>query len=149
MAVVFFSYSHDDEELRNELEKHLSQLKHEKLITSWHDRRIVPGSEFVDAIDENLERADIVLLLVSSSFLASKYCYDIEMKRALERHKEGSARVVPVILRNCEWQAAPFGKLSALPTDGKPVVRWRDRDDAFAEIATSIRRLVDDLQDEE
>ena len=87
----------------------------------WHDRRIAPGQEWAGEIDDALEHADVVLLLVSADFLASDYCYDKEMTRALTRHEQGSARVVPVILRPCDWQSSPFGKLQALPLDGKPV----------------------------
>jgi hypothetical protein len=98
MAALFFSYSHRDEPLRNELEIHLSQLKREGIITAWHDRRIVAGNEFAGQIGDQLDAADIILLLVSPYFLASEYCYDVEMRRAMERHNEGTARVIPVIL---------------------------------------------------
>ena len=123
MAHVFFSYSHADEELRNELEKHLAGLLRQRVITTWHDRRIGPGDELHDQIDEQLNAADIVLLLVSADFLASDYCYDVEMARAMERHEGGEARVIPVILRSCDWHGAPFGTLMAVPPDGKPVVK--------------------------
>jgi hypothetical protein len=119
MASIFFSYSHKDETLRDELEKHLAMLRREGAITAWHDRRIAAGENFGNAIDEALESAGIILLLVSSDFLSSDYCYSVEMKRALERHERGEATVIPIILRPCDWHSAPFGKLLALPTDGK------------------------------
>src|ERR1035438_3180770 len=96
---VFISYAHEDDELREEFVKHLRQLKRDGLIQDWHDREITAGSEWAGQIDEHLNAADIVVLLVSPDFVASEYCYDIEMKRALERHAAGEARVVPVILR--------------------------------------------------
>lgn len=102
MATVFFSYSHKDEELRDELGTHLSMLKRDGSITSWHDRRILPGEHFAQQIDENLEFADVVLLLVSSYFLDSDYCFEVEMRRALERHEQRECRVIPVILRPCD-----------------------------------------------
>src|ERR1035441_9343706 len=116
---VFISYAHEDEELRQEFVKHLSQLKRDGLIQDWHDREITAGSEWAGQIDEHLNAADIVVLLVSPDFVASEYCYDIEMKRALERHAAGEARVVPVILRPSDWQTAPFAKLNALPKEAK------------------------------
>ena len=106
MARVFFSYSHDDETFRDQLEKHLAMLKHQGLIESWHDRRISAGSSFEEAIDRELDAADVILLLVSSSFLASAYCYSREMVRAMARHATGAARVVPVIVRPCDWHSA-------------------------------------------
>ncbi|MEC4722250.1 toll/interleukin-1 receptor domain-containing protein [Noviherbaspirillum sp. CPCC 100848] len=135
MATVFFSYSHVDEALRDKLEEHLSMLKHQGLIESWHDRRILAGSNIDDEIDENLEKADVILLLVSSSFIASSYCYGREMKRAMERPHEGTARVIPVILRTCDWHPAPFGKLLGAPKDGKAVTTWPDQDEAFTDVA--------------
>jgi tetratricopeptide (TPR) repeat protein len=143
---VFFSYSHKDEGLRNELETHLAMLKNEGVISDWHDRQILPGQEWDGQIDEHLNSADIILLLASPDFLASKYCYDIEVARAMERHEEaGDACVIPVILRPCEWQRAPFSKLQALPTGTVPITRWPDRDEAFLKVAEGIRRAVEQL----
>ena len=99
-------------------------LKRQGIIEAWHDRRILAGAQLDDAISAELERADIVLLLISSDFLASEYCYAREMTRALERHREGVCVVIPVILRPCDWTDAPFAGLMALPTDGKPVTQW-------------------------
>lgn len=139
MATVFFSYSHADEALRDQLEKQLSALKRQGVIETWHDRRIGAGPEFAKAIDEHVNRDDIILLLVSSDFIASDYCYDIEMKRALERHDAGQAEVIPVILRACDWHGTPFGKLTATPPDGKPVTQYADRDQALLEVAKAVR----------
>lgn len=139
MLSVFFSYSHADEALRDQLEQQLAILKRQGVIATWHDRRILAGSEIDHGIDAALEEADIVLLLVSPAFLASDYCYDREMNRAMERHQAGAARVVPVILRPCDWHDTPFGKLLATPTDGKPVTLWPDRDQAFLEVAKTIK----------
>ncbi|WP_354286371.1 toll/interleukin-1 receptor domain-containing protein [Stenotrophomonas sp. 2619] len=136
---VFFSYCHADEELRDQLEKQLAMLKHQGIIETWHDRRIIAGQEIDKTIDEHINSDDIILLLVSPDFLASPYCYDREMRRALERHDSGEATVIPVILRACEWHHAPFGKLMATPTDGKPVKQWADLDDAFLQVAKAVR----------
>ncbi len=143
---LFFSYSHQDEALRDELAKHLSLLERQGVLSSWHDRQIAPGSEWAGQIDQQLEQAQIILLLVSSDFLASNYCYDIELGRALERHEAGEAVVVPVILRSVDWQGAPFRRLQALPKNGEPVTAWGDRDAAFTDVARGIRRVVMDLQ---
>ncbi|MBD4128998.1 toll/interleukin-1 receptor domain-containing protein [Xanthomonas citri] len=136
---VFFSYCHADEELRDQLEKQLAMLKHQGIIETWHDRRIVAGQEIDKTIDGHINSDDIILLLISPDFLASSYCYDREMTRALERHDSGDATVIPVILRACEWHHAPFGKLMATPTDGKPVKQWADLDDAFLQVAKAVR----------
>jgi hypothetical protein len=142
LANIFFSYSHKDEELRDRLETHLSMLKRQGLIEAWHDRRILAGDEFDRGISANLEAADVILLLVSPDFLASQYCLDVEMARAIERHDAGEARVIPVILRHCDWHPAPFGKLLAAPKDGKPIKAWQDIDEAFLDVAKQVRAAL-------
>jgi len=144
-AQLFYSYSHKDEKLRDRLEVHLSALKREGLISGWHDRKIGAGTEWKDAIDDNLKAASIILLLVSADFLASDYCYDVELKYAMERHEQGNARVIPVILQPCDWQTSPFAKLQALPKDAKPVTKWPNRNSAFVDIAAGIRKALKDL----
>src|SRR5262245_19766519 len=139
---IFLSYSHRDDALRNELVKHLSSLRREGIIDTWHDRLIDAGTEWKKAIDQQLEAASLILLLVSADFLHSDYCYDIEMQRALEKHHTGEARVIPVILREVDWQSAPFGRLQALPRDARPVTSWANHDEAFANIARGIRAAI-------
>lgn len=142
---VFFSYSHQDEDLMRELVKHLSLLKRQGVIRDWHDRQIGGGQEWAGEIDQHLNRAQVILLLISSDFLASDYCYDIEMKRAMERHENREARVVPIILRPVDWKGLPFSKLQGFPKDGKPVTSWANRDEAFVDIAKGIRAVVEEL----
>jgi hypothetical protein len=103
---VFFSYSHTDQPLRDELEKHLSMLKRRGVITTWHDRKIGAGTAWAQQIDAHLNTAQIILLLISPDFLPSDYCYGIEMKRAIERAKIGEARVIVVMLRPVDWEGA-------------------------------------------
>ncbi len=142
---LFYSYSHKDEVLRKKLETHLSLLQSEGVISGWHDRCIAAGTEWEGTICKNIEEAGVILLLVSADFLASRYCRDVEVKRAMERHEEGTARVIPVILRPVDWHTAPFGKLQALPRDGKAVTTWKNRDEAFTNIALGIREAVKSL----
>ena len=145
---LFYSYSHEDEELREQLEKHLAILRWQGVITDWHDRKIGAGREWEGEIDEHLNTAHVVLLLISSDFMASDYCYDVEMKRALKRHDAGEARVIPIILRPVFWRESPFSKLLALPTDGQPVTLWDNQDAAFTNIAEGIQEVVEELNQE-
>lgn len=143
---VFFSYSHKDEKLRDELELHLKLLQRQKVIDAWHDRQIGAGEERKGAIDQHLEEAQVILLLVSSSYLASDYCYDVEMTRALERHSRGEARVIPIILRPCDWRGAPFAKLQALPRKAESITSQSNRDEAWTDVAREIRSVVEKLR---
>jgi hypothetical protein len=142
---VFISYAHADENFRNDLVKHLDPLRRLGLIETWHDRKIKPGEVWDRAISTNLEKAQIILLLVSIDFINSEYCYDVELERALERHDNGQAKVIPIILRACMWQQTPFAKLQALPKDAEAVTLWPDRDAAFVNVAEGIRQAAKDL----
>lgn len=139
---LFFSYAHEDEPLRDELAKHLTILERQGMISAWHDREISAGTEWKGEIDRHLQSAQIILLLISSDFLASDYCYDIEMKKALERHDQREAIVIPVVLRPVSWQGAAFAKLQALPENGKAVTLWDNQDAAFFNIAEGIRTAI-------
>lgn len=138
---LFYSYSHRDEALRVRLGAHLTALEREGLIVGWHDRCISAGREWAGEISAELDAADIILLLISTDFIASGYCHDVELKRALERHDEGSAVVIPVFLKPCDWKWLSFGKLQGVPADAKPITKWRNRDEAFAAIAEEIRNV--------
>ena len=139
---VFFSYAHEDEAIREEIAKHLKLLERQKVIRAWHDREIGPGSKWKGVIDERLKSAHIILLLISADFLASDYCYNIEMETALQLDEQRKARVIPIIVRDCDWQSAPFGHLQALPKDAKPIKRWSDRDAALKDVALGIKKAI-------
>src|SRR5216684_5186433 len=106
---IYFSYAHEDEPLLNKLKSHLRPLQRQGLIDVWHDRDISAGTEWEREINQHLNEAEIILLLVSPDFMNSDYCYGVEMKRAIERHERGEARVIPVILRTTIWQVEPLG----------------------------------------
>ena len=143
MTTVFMSYSHADEAMRDRLEKHLAMLKREGVVDVWNDRRILPGQPLDPTIMGQVDTADVFLFLVSVDFLDSRYCYDIEMKRALERYAAGEADVIPVILHSCEWQKSPLGGILGLPTDGKPIAKAPYVEDAYLEVARGVRRVIE------
>ena len=142
---VFFSYSHKDETLCDELNAHLAAMKRQNVIKNWTDRRITAGDEWRDEIEKHLDSADLILLLVSSDFLNSEFCYLIETSRALLRHESGDARVIPVIVRPVDWQDLPISKLQALPKDSKPVTSWPNRDEAWQNVAQGIRKAIEEM----
>jgi hypothetical protein len=142
---VFISYAHEDEPFRVELDKHLRLLQRSGVISNWNDRRIGAGAEWKGQIDAHLASAEIILLLISADFMDSDYCFDVELKRAMERHERGEARVIPVILRPVNWRTASFAKLQAVPVDGRPVTKWGNRDEAFAGIAKRIAEVAREL----
>ncbi|BAU44961.1 hypothetical protein O77CONTIG1_04807 [Leptolyngbya sp. O-77] len=147
-VTVFFSYSHKDERLRDKLATHLSNLQRQDVIKSWHDRKITAGTNWAKEIDDNLDAADIILLLVSADFLNSDYCYEVEMERAIARHKAGEARVIPIILRPVDWKGALFGEFQALPKNARPVTKWSNQDEAFANVAEGVRQAALEMAEE-
>ncbi len=139
---IFFSYAHEDKGRREELEKHLGALRRSGKIVTWYDRDIQAGTQWEQEIDTHLNSADLILLLISHHFIDSDYCYGIEMKRALERHRAGTARLIPVVLSPVDWEETPISTLQALPIGGKPVTQWRDRNVAFVNVVQGIREVV-------
>ena len=142
---VFFSYAHEDETLLNKLKDHLALLKRQGTISIWHDRDISAGQDWKTTISSHLNTDDLILLLISSAFIASDYCYSIEGKRALERHKAGEARVIPVLLQPYHLKNAPFNHLEFLPRDRNPVTKWLNQEDAFENIAEGVHKVVEEL----
>ncbi len=140
---VFLSYAHEDEAMKKQLDKFLINLKRSGAIEVWNDRNLLAGSEWNEEILKELHLADIILLLVSVDFNASSYIWEQELKIAMERHEKGEARVIPIILRPCEWTDMPYSKLQALPTNAKPVADFTNTDEAYTQIAKSIRAVVD------
>ena len=141
---VFCCYAREDQSLLKELKKQLMAFQREGLITLWADTDINAGAEWEKEIHLHLNTAHIILLLVSSDFMASEYCYSIEMRRAIERHDRREAQVIPIILRPVNWQDAPFAQLQALPQDAAPILssRWAYLDEGFADAAKGIRKAV-------
>jgi len=144
---VFFSYSHQDDEHRIRLEKALKILERQRLIDTWSDRKLLGGDRWEEGIERELEQADLILFLVSDDFIASEFIWGKEMKRALERAEAGEARVVPVIVRPCDWHSAPFGKLQAVPKDGVAVTHssWGSEDEAWTDVAERLRQVVEEM----
>lgn len=146
---VFCCYAREDQEMLMQLKKHLTPLERQGQIVVWSDTNLNAGVEWEKALHQHLESADIILLLISPDFMVSDYCYSTEMGQALTRHNEGSARVIPILLRAIFWQGAPFAKLQMIPTNARPVTNWSDRDDAFEHITLKVYEVVSELRDKQ
>lgn len=142
---VFISYAHEDEEYKDKLIKHLAILKRKNILKEWHDRKILAGQQFDNEISKQLLEADIILLMISVDFLNSDYCYEKEMQKALELNKANIARVIPIIVRKCDWKDSPFANLKVSPTDGKDLKGWKDEDEAYMNIINDIKAVINDI----
>src|SRR5258708_1674944 len=142
---VFYSYAHKDQEYRQQLENHLSNLKRLYQLRTWFDREIIPGENWEQVLDEHLNTADLIFLLISPDFMASDYCYNKEMQRALKRRAKGAAKLIPIYMRNVHWKDAPFSTIQMLPKDALPVTRWPDIDDAFYDTVLGIEQVIKQL----
>ncbi|MDZ7589774.1 MAG: TIR domain-containing protein [Rubrivivax sp.] len=153
-VTLFYSYAHEDEPLRGELQDHLAILERRGVIRSWHDRAIVPGQDWSHEIDEHLRQADLVLLLISKDFIASDYIMGVELGLAMQRQQQGAATVVPILLRPVDLQPEdaqdmPFVDLlkpQGLPRDLKPVTTWANRDEAWTNVASGLRATVNSIR---
>lgn len=139
---VFIAYARKDKSLQRRLKEHLAPLERENLIRIWFDGMITPGEAWEATLQEHLRSAEVVLLLISASFMSSDYCYETEMKQAVERHQRGAALVIPIILKPVDWHNAPFAALQALPEDARPVTTWSNRDKALANVAAGVRVAI-------
>jgi len=139
---VFFSYAPEDRELRDQLITHLALLARDGIIQGFHDEEIRPGEDWQTAVESHLDRAGVILLLISADYTASDACFEFQMKRALARHDQGEAIVIPVLLRPCAWEKAPFARLHMLPSNKVPVTRWANRDEAFTHIAHGLSAAI-------
>lgn len=140
---LFISYAHEDKIFFDEFKAQLKSLEISQIVQGWHDRKIQPGTEWEGQIDENLQSANVIVFLISASFINSTYCHDIEMKKSLERHSNNSALVIPILVRPVgAWQDLPFAKIQALPSEGKPVSVWTNRDLAWADVIDGIKSAI-------
>ncbi len=142
MVKIFISYAHLDKDYKDQLEKHLAVLKRNGEIAPWTDKMLVGGETWDQSIIDALNEAELIICLVSSDFLSSDYCYEIEMKGALKRHENKEAIVVPIILRPCDWTSTPFAGLQALPMTGRPIRDWSDMDEAFMNVVEGLRKSI-------
>jgi len=136
---VFISYSHKDESHKDELDEHLSMLKRNHVIDAWHDRKIIAGHDWSKEISKHLESSELILFLISPSFLASDYCFQVEMMRAIQMHDEGKAQLIPIIIRPCDWGQCELSRFQAVPKDAKPITTWANHDEAWLDAINGIK----------
>ena len=139
---IFYSYAHEDDELRKKLVTFLGPLRQQKRITEWHDRKVEPGALWDKEIRGELSQANLILFLLSPEFLDSDYCFGVEVETALNRLKQGEAKVVPILLRPCLWDYSRFSALQMIPRDAKAVSLWNSLDEALRDVAGEISKIV-------
>lgn len=143
---IFLSFAYEDRAFRDTLDTHLTVLQKARLIDNWHKHEVSPGNEWQNIVDEQLNQADIILLFITPHFIASNYCYSVQMKQALEKHENGEVRVIPILFRPTFWYDLPFAKLQGLPTSGnKTVSEWKNKDRAYVEIIGGIKKAIEEL----
>jgi hypothetical protein len=141
--LVYYSYAPEDASLYAEFEKHLKLLH--RHVAVWHAGMAIAGTDVPRQAVKNLAEANIIVVLVTANYLSSDSLYFGELKRAMERHEAGEARLMPVIARSCDWHIAPFANLTPLPIGGTPVALWSDKDEAWTDAAKGIRRGIEEL----
>ncbi len=145
---IFISYAHKDEIYKDKLVTSIANLKRQGYVSAWEDRQIPIGGEWDKHIKTELNDADVILMLISMDFIASEYCFDVEVAKAIERHNnpDDNARVVPIIIRPADWQDTAFARLQALPKGALPVSKWDDEDEAYLDIVNQLKKLIKDMR---
>jgi hypothetical protein len=146
-AKLFVAYSHLDARFRLELEQQLKLLSRKRQISWWSEHQLVPGDERLDAISAALDEADVILMLVSIHFLANEFCWSDLLERAIKRHEERQALVIPVHVRPCPWEETPVARLQGVPREAKAISSWADKHAAWTEVARGIQQALDSYRD--
>jgi tetratricopeptide (TPR) repeat protein len=147
-ATIFISYAREDTKYKDRLIEHLKVLEHQRVISCWYDSLLEPGVAWGPEIIARLNSSNIILLLVSPSFSNSDFIYGVELRLAFERHRSGTARVIPILVRQLSnWHKLPFGdmalgELGALPDNSKCITRWKPADEAYKNIVDGIEKAV-------
>ena len=144
---TFISYAEEDGQYCIQLKKHLAGLRRQGIIEIWEFKKASAGSEWENMLYEKLDSSNLILLLVSSDFQDSDYCWDVEMKRALKLHEEGQTRVIPIVIRAVLWEEWPLAHLLVLPSNGLPVASWDVQDEAWTNVVIGIRKVCDELRE--
>lgn len=143
---LFYSYCHADESHREDMEKYLTLLRRDGVLKEWCDRKILAGRNITKVIHQELLNADIIVFLVSIDFLNSDACKE-EWEQANSLAKDNKKTLISIIVRECPW--LDFDNMRdylALPTDGKPVTSWHDKDVAWNSVYTGIKKVVEDIR---
>lgn len=135
---IFIAYAYKDRRFLDKIEQILKTLMMQNWNIAWITGEVAINMEWENRSEDYLNRVDLILLLVSPDFIATKFCYSDKLKRAIKRHKR-DAYFAPIILRTCAWDGTPFAKLTPLPLDGQPVYKWPHQDEAMHNIAEGIR----------
>lgn len=144
---IFISYCHADEEFKNDLLKYIKPVvdSHDD-VELWHDRLMLTGDKLTTTIEQELEKMTLMICLISSDYLSSEYCINVELKKAIDDNKIIKNNIFPIILRKCAWKHTIFGGLLAQPKDGTPVKTFEDKDDVYTEIADALAAVIKLLQ---
>ena len=143
---IFISYSKEDESYLKPLKTRLDNIKRSFSLNYWSDHHLQAGGKVHQDILRALETADIVLLIVSPDFIATDYCFDIEVQKALQLYEQGKNTVIPIIIRETlDWVNYNIGQLTALPTKGKPLEDWQSADKFWTNVQQGIRERVAEL----
>ena len=140
---IYLSYAKKDEALKLEFEDYLAIMQQNGLISGWVERQVQSGIDWSQIIDPRLLTADLVLLLVSPALLASGYCSGAEIRKAFERSKTNGTRVIPINLHYVNLKGSPFEAIVSIPRNARPVSSWPDRSEAWRNIDTEIRIVIE------
>lgn len=143
---IFISYAHKDEPYKEELIEHMSGLRRAGIINEWNDRKIVAGQNWEEEISSSLTSSNIILFLISASFMNSDYCMGVEVKTALEMHERGEAQLIPIVIRAVDWSDSEISKIQGLPKDARPISSWENADEAWLDVISGLKNHIQNFE---
>lgn len=143
---IFISYAHKDELYKEELIEHMSGLRRAGIINEWNDRKIVAGQNWEEEISSSLTSSNIILFLISASFMNSDYCMGVEVKTALEMHERGEAQLIPIVIRAVDWSDSEISKIQGLPKDARPISSWENADEAWLDVISGLKNHIQNFE---
>lgn len=139
---VHIVFAKEDKVYQKELGKQLSGLVNRGMITSWDRSRILVGSDKEQKIRKKLNKCDVIVFLLSSDLMACKNIQGLELKIALERHKKKEIRIIPVLVRPCDWESTEFKPFQISPHNEIALTEWNNQDKGLLEIVEDIKKIV-------
>lgn len=143
---TFLCYAREDRRTVEALKKHLTVYHRNGLLNIWSDINILAGADWDATIKEQLKQSDIILMFISADFINSKYIEEVEIKKALQRHNDNEAVIIPIITRSCHWEDYfEIGQFQALPENARSIasISTQHQDDVLFEIVSSIRKRAE------
>ena len=144
MIEVFCSCAPSEQKYLEELVLRLRPLADRQLIQLWESSFILPGDDWATEHNKHLNSAQVILFLISPSFLTSSL-HTQEVQVALNLREQQKAYIIPILLRHVNLEDTPLGELTPLPSPGNPILSSKNlnrHDEIMFQVTEGIIRTI-------